>query len=317
MTRRRLLGLLSLAAGAPAAIGWWLWRQRRDSSELFRRFPAEHLLLAYLDVERLRRARALAPLLRSTVEPDSDYNAFVKQTGFDYQRDLDAAAVCYLADRAYIVARGRFDFERLRQYAVSQGGSCDGASLERPCRMPGSRPLRKISFVSPASGVLRMATAPEADAVSRLENASGLTAEPLARSVAKMHPERTFLWATATPASLDRLVAGAQGLSPNLTLFSKALAEAQRAYLFLAEHSSGLQISLEAVCSTEEQAARMWRLLQGLHDLIGSLMRQARGKNPPDEWEKVVASAAVQQEKQTARVIWTLGPAALESLGKP
>jgi hypothetical protein len=149
---------LLLAAGS----GWWLWRQKQDRSILFNRLPAENSILLYIDMERLRRSAALLPLVRSRVEPDPDYAAFVKQTAFDYQRDLDAATVCYLSDRVYVLARGRFDEAKLRQYAVAQGGACPSSAFFHAglCSMPASQPGRKLSFQMISSGVLALANAP-------------------------------------------------------------------------------------------------------------------------------------------------------------
>ena len=318
LSRRAMVGLLSLAAGAPAGVGWWLWQRRRGAFALFRRLPRENLLLAYLDLERLRRARSLAPLLRKRVEPDPDYAAFVSKTGFDYERDLDGAAVCYLPDRVYILGRGRFDPARLREYALAHGGGCEGSAPSQPCRMPAGRPGRQISFLMPAGGLLALATAPEPDAVRQLEpSEAAASAEPLAQAVSAMRRDPPLLWATATPRSLEQLLSATPELSPNLALVSRALAEAERIYLFVHEAGGGLELSLQAGCPTEDKAEEIRRLLQGLMDLIGGLMRSARGEKPAGDWEKVLAAAGIDRAGKTVRASWKLDAAALESLGAP
>ena len=307
------LGILVALAGA--TVIWRAWRPKQDSSLLFQRFPADNVLLAYLDLEQLRRASALAPLLRARVEPDPDYAAFVKKTGFDYQRDLDAAAVCYLPDRVYVLARGRFDQARLRQYALDQGGNCPGQGLERPCWMPASLPGRKISFSVLSGGLLALATAPEPDAVLQLESTPPPGAEPLAQAAAENDPP-ALLWLTATPASLDRVLGQSPFFTPNLALFSKTLASSQRAYLYLTDRSGNLELSLRALCGSETQAGELRRLLQGLNDLISGVIRGARGRNPPAEWERVLASAVIEQKGDAVKAAWTLDKAVLESIGK-
>jgi hypothetical protein len=311
---RRVLGL-SVVAVLGTVLAWWLSRRLLDpTSALFRRLPAEHLVLAYLDVEQLRRAPALAPLLKSRVEPDADYAAFVKQTGFDYERDLDAAAICYLSDRVYILARGRFAEERLRKYAEAQGGSCAGPGLRQPCRVPASRPGLHVSFYLLSPDHLAIATAPEPDAVLQLRSKPSLSAEPLAREVSARNRRPALLWATLTPGALDRTLPGAVAFSPNLALLAKALGNSQRAYLFLTDRAPSLEISLEAACATEQQAAEMQRLFQGLHDLIGGLMRTARGAKPPEPWERVVTSAQIEQRQNSLHAAWTLDETVLKSL---
>ncbi|MBI3666730.1 MAG: hypothetical protein HY236_11000 [Acidobacteria bacterium] len=317
LTERRryaaLLGIFLALAGAAAY--WRIWREKQDPHALFRRLPAENILLAYLDLGRLRHASVLAPLLRARVEPDPDYAAFVRKTGFDYQRDLDAAAICYLSDRVYILARGRFDPARLRQYALDQGGSCLGSGLERPCRIPADRPQRKISFYLMSPGVLALATAPEPDAVLQLTSTPEPGAEPLAQDVAENEPA-ALLWLTAAPASLDRVLGRSSFFSPNLTLFTKALANSQRAYLSLTDRAGKLELALRAMCGSEAQAGELRRLLQGLNDLISGVLRGARARNPPSEWEKVLGSAVIDQKRDTVRAAWILDQTALESLGR-
>ncbi|HYM10837.1 MAG TPA: hypothetical protein VEU62_08890 [Bryobacterales bacterium] len=307
----------ALAVLLAGVAGWWLWRQKQDRMILFNRLPGENVLLFYLDADRLRHAAALAPLVRQRVEPDPDYKSFVQQTGFDYQRDLDAAAVCYLTDRVYVLARGRFDAARLRQYALAQGGSCEGNGLDRPCRMPASQPGRTISFLLISPAVLALATAPEPDAVRQLQTTPQPNAEPLAHAAAAAGDPPPLLWATATPAGLDRALSDSTFLSPNLALFSRTLAGAQRAYLLVADQSPNLQISLRAVCASEAQAGEMRRLLQGLNDLVGGIMHAPRPGKEASVWQRVLASAAISQEKNTVRASWTLDQTVLESFGAP
>jgi hypothetical protein len=303
--------LVVLVAGAG---GWWLGTHRSGPARLLSRLPGENLLLLYADFAQARQTRALEPLVRSQVATGADYGGFVRETGFDYQRDLDAAAVAYLPDRVYIVAQGRFDSGRLRQYAVAQGGGCSGTALERPCWMPASQPGRKISYLLLEPGLLALATAPEPDAVLALTALPPPTAESLGQAVAALNPRRALVWLTASPAGLDHV--SRQATSPNLGLFSRPLANAQRLYLFLNDRSPNLEISLQAVCASEAQATEMRQLLQGLHNFLGGLLRGARGTSQPNEWERVLASAQIEQKAATVHASWTLDSVVLERLGK-
>ncbi len=309
-----LAGVIAMAAGA----GWWLWRQKQNERLLFRRLPAENSLLLYLDMNKLRRSETLLPLVRSQVDPDPDYAAFVKQTGFDYQRDLDEAAVCYLADRVYLLARGRFDEPRLSQYAAAQGGSCAGGGVSgkaHVCWMPASRPDRKISFFIISPGVLALATAPEPDAVLQLEVVPVPSAEPLAEAALARSQGTALLWATAAPPALDRALSGSGGVSPNLVLLSKALAAAQRAYLLLIDRSPNLELSLQAICASEAQAGELRRLWQGLNDLIGGLLRGPVSQGASNDWGRMLASAIIAQKQNTVTATWTLDQSMLRNFG--
>lgn len=282
-------------------LAWWLWQKRGEPDAWFRRLPGENVLLLHLDVAALRGAKSLSPLLQSQVPPDADYAAFVRQTGFDYQRDLDQAAVCFLPDRVYILARGRFDLARLRAYAQSQSGACPG---DRPCHMPASQPGRHISFLLLASGTLALATGPETDAVLALQKEPTVNATPLVQTARTMNGGSAVLWLTAAPSTLG------QALPGNAALLAGALAKAQRAYLFLNPQPAGLQVVLHAVCASESQASETRRILQGIHDLIGGLARKG-----PADWARVLNSAVVDQQGSVARVTWLLDQETLRQLG--
>ncbi len=299
----------AVAAVLSAGVAWWVWRQKQEATSLFRRLPSENAVLLHVDVARLRRVSALEPLLKARVDPDPDYAAFVNQTGFDYQKDLDEAAVAWLPGRVYIVARGRFDSARLRQYALAQGGSCAGQRLERPCQMLASLPNRRISFLLLSSSVLGIATAPESDAALQLKREVEPNAEPLARAAAAESPA-ALLWITAAPVALGETLLA----SPNVLTILKTLAEAQRVYAFVAEQTPALQLSLKAVYSSESQAAESRRLLQGMNDLIGGLMRGPKPSEAASVWQRVLKSASITQDQNTVRAVWTLDQAALQSL---
>jgi hypothetical protein len=290
----------------------WFWIRRGASAGLLRRLPGENVLLIYADLARLRQTGALAPLLRAQVTPSADYARFVEETGFDYQRDLDAAAVCYLPDRVYVLAQGRFDGERLRQYAASQGGGCKGSDLDQPCWMPASQPGRQISLLLLGPNLLALATAPEPEAVLALRSPPSADAQHLAQTAAELNDGSPLVWLTASPAGLDQ--AGRQAPSPNLALFSRALAGAQRAYVFLNDLSPDLQLAVRAVCHSAAQAEEMRRLIQGLNDFLGGLLRGVKKPEAPG-WEQVLASAVVEQKGNTVHASWRLNAQTLETLG--
>jgi len=88
--------------------------------------PADSTMVAYADLAALRQS-PLVQQLTSLAQPpqtDSDYTAFVSATGFDYQRDLDRVMVTMNSanpDKALVLAEGRFDQEKIEQYALRTG----------------------------------------------------------------------------------------------------------------------------------------------------------------------------------------------------
>jgi hypothetical protein len=73
---------------------------------------------------------------------------------------------------------------------------------------------------------------------------------------------------------------------------------------------------LKAVCASEPQAAEIRRLLQGLNDFLGGILRGVQGSRGPTEWQRVLATAAIDQKGAVVHAAWTLDGSLLESLAK-
>jgi hypothetical protein len=106
---------------------------------LLSELPADAPAVAYIDVLAFRRLQnsPLAGILGLTSpgpEADREYTEFVRQTGFDYTRDLDKAAIAFWPqsfavqpgngigeNRVVAIADGRFDQQKIKAYALRTG----------------------------------------------------------------------------------------------------------------------------------------------------------------------------------------------------
>jgi hypothetical protein len=150
-------------------LGGLYWMRRREPmppAELVALLPARPGTVVYLDFASARRAGLLRLLNGSESQQDADYRQFVARTRFDYQRDLDAAAILFANGEEFFALRGRFDWESLAAYAEQQGGVC----REGVCRMSGSRPDRKISFDLERDDVLDLAVSTDGEAVRQIHH---------------------------------------------------------------------------------------------------------------------------------------------------
>jgi len=140
VSRRQIrLGIVGAAVFAAMAFGWWKWDQARRFSDihtLLTRFPVEDAIVLNIDFASVRRAGLLTGS-KAPLEPE--YKQFLDGTGFDYHRDLDTVTASFSKSGNFFVARGRFDWAKLRDYAAQQGGSC----YDQLCRMQGSQPERR------------------------------------------------------------------------------------------------------------------------------------------------------------------------------
>lgn len=117
--------LLILAA---AVYSFQRWRSSGDDrAALLALLPATASSVLYADVAELRHSRFAEELYswapRNSV--DAEYADFLRQTGFDYERDLDQIAIAVLrhpeGSAIFVVATGRFDRKKIDAYATRSG----------------------------------------------------------------------------------------------------------------------------------------------------------------------------------------------------
>jgi hypothetical protein len=127
MKRRRfLIPAVVLAIAAAVAVAILL--RKAAPPEPVRLLPEAQAYI-FINASPLRRANIQVP----PVQFDADYDAFIKQTGFQFERDLDQAAVAVHAptpgtqgeNRFSEVFVGRFDFDKVRSYLHSLANRVD------------------------------------------------------------------------------------------------------------------------------------------------------------------------------------------------
>src|SRR5690242_9674689 len=164
MRRRITLGILASAIVLIAATVWFNVHRSSGLStqlDLLARLPNEPAAVLSIDFSTLRRGG----LLNARSMPlESEYRAFLEGTGFDYHRDLDLVVASFSHSGNFFVARGRFDWAKLRKYAIRQGGSC----YDQLCRVQGSTPDRRISFLPLRDNVIALAVSTDDLAATRL-----------------------------------------------------------------------------------------------------------------------------------------------------
>src|SRR5215469_2815646 len=101
--------------------------------------PGGAPVIGYVDLAALRELTnsplgAFLGLATSDPQTDKEYGAFVRETGFDYTRDLDQAAIAVWPssldaaangagdNSALAIADGRFDAKKIEAYAARAGG---------------------------------------------------------------------------------------------------------------------------------------------------------------------------------------------------
>jgi hypothetical protein len=151
MKRRRLLIPLIVLAIA-VAIGFAVFLRKAAPPEPVRLLPDAQAYL-YINAGPLRRADIKIP----PVQLDPDYQAFVNQTGFQFERDLDEAAFAVHApppgsggdNRFSEVFVARFDFNKVRSYLHSLANRVDSYRDLEIFNVPHENRTVRVSLLGP------------------------------------------------------------------------------------------------------------------------------------------------------------------------
>lgn len=149
----------------------WLNRPRAVDGSLVRYLPESVSTIVAIDVGALGRLG----LLPAEADAEGEYRQFAEAIGFHYQRDLESLVAGFDGPHAYFVARGRFQWEKLRAHAQRQGGACQASH----CRMPGATPGRQVAWFPLDARTIALATSPDANVVNFLAQAKAWPGEAL------------------------------------------------------------------------------------------------------------------------------------------
>jgi hypothetical protein len=242
--------------------------------------PADAPVIGYIDAAALRKLQnsPLAAVLGLTSPgPDADreYAEFVRDTGFDYTRDLDHVALAFWPasfgtsdnpfgeDRMLAIADGRFDEQRIEAYAL-RTAKISVRGTQSVYEIPGNPPI-SMEFLSPARIVLaggRNAT----DLIASLTSAG----TPARDSVMQSRIKRVAGAPIFALARTDQLPAGFYANfknSPQLEHLARSIRS-----MTLAGQPAGdnMNLALDAECDSTKNAFEISTLLDTFR-MVGSM----------------------------------------------
>jgi hypothetical protein len=282
--------LVVILAAAVAVGGFVAWRSRSMSNAaLLKRLPSADAMLLYVDFDALRRGGLLQLLDGSKVGEDPEYKSFVANTGFNYTRDLDTAMVAFAPTGRFLLLRGRFDWPKLRSYAESQQGNCSGPV----CKMTGSTPERRISFLPLQSGVMAMAVSPDDFAAQRL-------ASPAAGPDPRMPSSPVWL---SLPASVLK---SSENLPEGTRMFAHSIDRADSATLGLEPEGRRLAAKLNVLCRNEQDATEVAAQLGRITALLRELIQREHQTPNPADFSGVLTSGSFRAEGRRVYGYWPI-----------
>jgi hypothetical protein len=268
-------GTVLLAAGR--RLGWRLLDPAKMASapELAALAPADSNLVVFADVAALRASPLLEQLenLAPSPTPDPDYAAFVRASGFDYQRDLDGVLLASHQSggktELVAIAEGRFDRQKIRAYALANG------KLERqngvdvyliPSGAPGSPQQKTIALAFLSDTRVAISDSGNLDSfLARPDHAS--TTQTLAAAGELSLDERVSHLGDAPLFVVTRVPDEPENWAPG-GVHSDQLNDLARSVRWvdlkiqpLADH---LHVTLEGECVDQDKAASLEGTLTGL-----------------------------------------------------
>lgn len=291
-----ILGVLVCAA-AVGSVRWYRESHTYDAARLLSALPAERATLLYLDAGALRKDGILDLIAGSKAAEEPEYQAFVKQTGFDYRTDLDAVAASFAPGGVYFTVRGRFRWKQLSAYAESQGGSC----RDSVCSMAGSAPDRNISFYPLQSNVLAMAVSAQPQAVTRIGSAQH-NVTPVSASGA--------VWMSVPPPVFESWDAFPGGTGS----FFSPLARAAKVTFAAGPKGNGIEVRLEVTCGTPEMAADLVHKLSTTTDLLKKMLRREHPQPNPRDLSEVLVAGSFEQKQTQVIGTWPIERGFVEAL---
>jgi hypothetical protein len=155
MKKRTWIGLAAVVVvlGATAFFGYRKWDARNGSAraEALALMPADASAILFADFDELRQAPFVARLYAWAPKPqaDADYAQFVKETGFDFERDLKRITIAAVKrgqdSTLFLILDGIFDRQKISAYA-SKAGSAAITGGREIFSVPVSGTAKKISL---------------------------------------------------------------------------------------------------------------------------------------------------------------------------
>jgi hypothetical protein len=275
----QLIILIALVCGVLVGGAVWYRSRALTPAACLRRMPQENTLVLWIDFAELRRDGFLQLLAGAKAGDDPEYQVFVRETRFDYMHDLDSAMAAFAPDGNYFLAKGRFDWKSIRAYAESMSGNCRNSL----CRVEGSGPERRISFLPVRRDVMAIAATPDDYAAEHLTKPRPGPDPPVPSAP---------VW-LAFPGGL--LKSGAN-LPEGARSFARIVETAPSITLAFVPQGDQLSARLDVRCNTDQAAGDAASRLTEATRLVRALLERENLKPNPADASGVLAAGTFRAE---------------------
>jgi hypothetical protein len=328
-TRPWTLGIaaISLAGCLGLLDAYWRWHDAgsRTRDFVLSAMPPDASAVLFADLAELRGAPFAAAFYNwiPKKQADPEYAQFLRETAFDYERDLDRVAVAVIKtekeSKVFAVAEGRFDRKKIEAYA-SRSGTREIRGGREILTVPLSDSARKISFAFLSKEEVALTDAPDlAVFLAPLPNSTDarewrerFTREAGSPVFAVIRQD-----AAAGSALASRTPGGFQ--SPQL---SGLLDQLQWITLAGKPQDDALRIVAEGECTSDQTARQLADLLNGVLVLAQAGLstpktRQQLNPRIRDAYLELIKGADISRfdrgETKSVRVVFDVTPKLLEA----
>jgi hypothetical protein len=305
MRRRTTLwvtvGILALAGGAIlSVVDTQRHRFVRSSIDLVKQLPPGDFTRFYADLGALRKAGLLDPLTGASPIQEKDYEEFVRQTQFDYTRDVDALAGASDGEQFFFLVRGRFQWNKLKQYAESRGGTCRSQS----CAVPTSKSGYWANLVRVQPDVAGLSISANSAAAETLRRQA-----PEEEAAAPANP----VWVSVSRA----LLAKPEALPLPMRIFAISLQSADRVILSLGpatNQETAFSIELQATFPIEPTAETARKQLEIQTKMLTLGLERAHREPNPADLTGLLAAGTFQRVRNQVIGTWPVRQELLKTL---
>ena len=287
--------------------------------ELLSEMPAGAPTLIYADLAAIRSSSFYRnrPDHSPLAVPDSDYTKFIQATGFDFEKDLDRVAIAFwplsLAQaqkKTVVVAEGRFDRQRIRDYAM-KNGKLDHQSGYDVFLFPGRDPKAWNSLMFLDDHRIAMMEGSSIASVFAPNGADSAT-DPAHERAKRVTGAAVFLVSRVPPIPDNFAPGGMQ---------SAQLAGLVRSvqWITLAARPEGenLRVSLEGECQTDTDARQLQSALETLRMFGRAGLESPKNRQTMDPatfnvHETLLKTADVTETAERVRILVEITPDVLK-----
>jgi hypothetical protein len=276
--------------------------------------PPQAPMIGYADVKTLRNLpdsplKVLLGLASSDPNADREYKAFVRDTGFDYTRDLDKVSMSYWPtsvaatpsgieqNRALAIADGRFDHQKINAYAL-RSGKVVTRGAQSVYEIPGNPPV-SFEFLSPT----RMALASGRNAESLLPNSNSPASsarEPAMQALID-RVSGAPVFAVVRTEALPNTFYSSLSNSPQLAQFARSVKDLSLAG---APQGKELQVALDAECDSIKNAFEIATLLETSRMFGSMALEDPKMRTQMTKEQAEALAALIREAKITHDGVW-------------